>query len=359
MSHRGTQPEQLDVAALLQAMSKCSGFYHQADRAEFYALVAEDYGAMVPAHEASSMRPHVTELLEFYESVGVYSAEKKSNKGPRSKEFLPDSTTESMDTESPAHSPPDSPRSAHSKSEDVGHTDASVSDSATPVVDDRGDDVPSESHRADRHAESGAAAAAGAAAAPSAATGTASMSIADAGARTADLVVQAQSASAARVASSKVTDRQVYAVMSELMRDQVRAQNAFLECEARLRAERAALKTARDSYKRAKAMLQEERQREKERQRLRRLMDGASRSSGGASASASASDGLDERGSGSAVAKKERKRWKRLRRELSLRFQLMESENERFEMKVEKQMEELRRQYENDVVFPNLFPSAS
>ncbi|KAJ0401923.1 hypothetical protein P43SY_003540 [Pythium insidiosum] len=350
MSHRGTQPEQLDVAALLQAMSKCSGFYHQADRAEFYALVAEDYGAMVPAHEASSMRPHATELLEFYESVGVYSAEKKSNKGPRSKEFLPDSTAEPMDTESPAHSPPDSPRSAHSKSEDVGHTDASVSDSATPVVDDRGDDVPSESHRAERHAESGAAPAA----APSAsAAGTASMSIADAGARTADLVVQAQSASA-RVASSKVTDRQVYAVMSELMRDQVRAQNAYLECEARLRAERAALKTARDSYKRAKAMLQEERQREKERQRLRRLMDGASRSSG-----ASASDGLDERGSGSAVAKKERKRWKRLRRELSLRFQLMESENERFEMKVEKQMEELRRQYENDVVFPNLFPSAS
>ncbi|GLD91608.1 hypothetical protein PINS_up000141 [Pythium insidiosum] len=372
MSHRGTQPEELDVAVLLQAMKKCNGFYHQTDKAEFYALVAEDYGAMIPEHEdvsisalaskerelrkvaetllkdrktaviPSCIRPHVRDLLQFYESVGVYIAEE--NKECRQLDSaLPCDDPATIAHVSPAHSLPDSPRSAHSKSEDVGHTDASASDSATPVVDDRGDDVPSETH-----VENGKETRGSTEPLPSTSSSR--------GVVTTDMVVQTQSTSTracGRSMMGKISDQQVYSAMNELMQGQVQAQNSLLACEERLRVERASLQTARNEYKRMKVMIKEQKQREKERERLRRLMGGSSHSC----------DAVDERGarqgSDDKLIRKERKRLKRLQSELSLRFQLLESENKRFEMKVERQLEELRRQYENDVVFPNIFPSTA
>lgn len=55
--------------------------------------------------------------------------------------------------------------------------------------------------------------------------------------------------------------------------------------------------------------------------------------------------------------KKERRRLRRFQHEQSLRLQLLQSEDERFKMKVQQQLNDLRREYADSYLFANTFAS--
>jgi hypothetical protein len=67
----GAATTTLDVGVLIEAMSKCVAFYHQTNKVEFYAMVAEEYGTLAPDCEGSCVKQqetiaHATESADLH-----------------------------------------------------------------------------------------------------------------------------------------------------------------------------------------------------------------------------------------------------------------------------------------------------
>jgi hypothetical protein len=131
----------------------------------------------------------------------------------------------------------------------------------------------------------------------------------------------------------------------------VESKQRLRDAESLLKAEKDRLQHVKSEYKELKAIVKQYRQRDEERKRLHQLLSGDD-------------DGRDSDGSGSGddaprlplrelrkMLRKETKRARRLQENLSLKFQLLQSENQRHHMKIEQQMAELRNEYTDSFVF--------
>ncbi|TMW60572.1 hypothetical protein Poli38472_000614 [Pythium oligandrum] len=359
-----TQP--VSVPRLLQAMARWMSLYMLGE--VFFGPVADEYAKRedvevpievlqekeremrelalaasdpVKARELKrippDMIPYLDHMLIFYRTVGVLNDDALGE----------DAETARKKVSSSQEPAPLSPTDSH-----AGHTDGSGGESPSPVLDDHGDVSPS-------HDDMNATAATNACnAAGHEKHDEANLSVADENMITAADRVEAselrteavevmaeaeppEAMSFVQVAAPdkrvgaktagkrprkrRLTDQQIYTVMSDLVRDCVEAKKYCREQELLYEQEHKALTEKKAKYKALKQKLRACKEKGRERRRLQLLVEGQSEKAEPEDKS----------------VKKERKRFKQYKRELDLRFKLMESENQRYKMEIENKLAEL------------------
>jgi hypothetical protein len=127
-------------------------------------------------------------------------------------------------------------------------------------------------------------------------------------------------------------------VLTRLYEENQKMRRFYLDQEFQYQEEKKAYEKLKEEYKVLKNECKTLRHRQKEEKRIKRTL---------------LSDNKND------MNKQDRRRLKKFRSEVSLRLQLLESENKRFEMKIEKQISDLKREYADSYLFANPFPETT
>lgn len=316
------EEERVNIGVLLKAMNMWVEFYHQSDKNEFYAIVAEAYGTLFPAHVDVTLG-----VIEKYETMmKKIAAQSRQGNRPQMNEYA---------VISPLHLP-----GILAFYETVG-----VVDNASQAAGQENLSPPLSQQTADGGDS----------------TVTTKLEDLDADAANGELEDATEAptdAAGAVVTKQEITNHHRRAPLDDplnqheaiemvrrLTHVRAEAERKYNEKLALVQAEKLRVEQAKQTYKRYKAVVKEYRLRDKERKRIERLMEG-----GGGDAVVRGASLQDDR----KALRKERKRLERLKHDLQMQYKLLESENLRFKMKVENEMAALRRDYADSYLFPGM-----
>lgn len=149
-----------------------------------------------------------------------------------------------------------------------------------------------------------------------------------------------------------VSDATVHDTMLQLLTDAERMKQYLHDQEQLFRRESDYVEQLRQEHKALKAMAKEYKCRAREQKRVQRILREAKKN---VDHSHHSSSNWSSR-SGKRKLKKQCKRLQQFQSELALRLEVVQSKNSVYEMHVEKQLGDLRREYSDNYLFPNPFP---
>lgn len=145
-----------------------------------------------------------------------------------------------------------------------------------------------------------------------------------------------------------VSDATVHDTMLQLLTDAERMKQYLHDQEQLFRRESDYVEQLRQEYKALKVMVKEYKCRAREQKRVQRILREAKKNEGHSHHSSNKRSSS----SGKRKLKKQCKRLQQFQSELALRLEVVQSKNSVYEMHVEKQLGDLRREYSDNYLFP-------